>query len=55
MITQICPYCQTPYAVEQVEKRTLDAPDCILPFSITAEQARDALHGWLRTIRRMAR
>ena len=46
-ITQTCPYCQTPYAVEQVELRTLDAPDSILPFSVTAELAREALKDWL--------
>ncbi len=48
VITQTCPYCQTPYAVEQVEVRTLDAPDSILPFGVSADQARAALRGWLR-------
>ena len=46
-ITQTCPYCQTPYAVEQVELRTLDAPDSILPFSVTTELSREALKDWL--------
>jgi tetratricopeptide (TPR) repeat protein len=47
VITQTCPYCQTPYAINQVEVRTLDAPDSILPFCLTAEQARAALKEWL--------
>jgi len=50
-ITQTCPYCQTPYAIQQVEVRTLDAPDSILPFSVTAEQAREALLAWLEDAR----
>jgi hypothetical protein len=46
-ITQGCPYCNTPYAVEQIEVRTLDAPDGVLPFSVTAEEAHGILRDWL--------
>lgn len=46
-IAQTCPYCQTPYAIDQVEQRTLDAPDSILPFKVDAAQAREALRAWL--------
>ncbi|GAP07991.1 MAG TPA: hypothetical protein DEQ80_11705 [Anaerolinea thermolimosa] len=46
-LTQTCPYCLTPYAIEQVEERPFDAPDGILPFTLNATAARQALHAWL--------
>lgn len=46
-ITQTCPYCQTPYAIDQIEVRTLDAPDSILPFAVSPEVARATLRDWL--------
>lgn len=46
-LSQTCPYCLTPYAIEQVEERTLDAPDSILPFTLNAATASKALHTWL--------
>lgn len=46
-ITTTCPYCQTPFAVEQIEVRSLDAPDSILPFRVNTEQARERVKDWL--------
>jgi hypothetical protein len=46
IITQTCPYCATPYALEQVEVRQLDAPDGILPFTIDEKRAKQALRDW---------
>ena len=46
-LAQTCPYCLTPYAIEQVEERTLDAPDNILPFILNADAASNALRAWL--------
>lgn len=46
-LAQTCPYCLTPYAIEQIEERTLDAPDSILPFALSAEAAHQALRTWL--------
>jgi hypothetical protein len=50
VITQTCPYCATPYALEQVEVRQLDAPDGIIPFTIDEKRARQALRDWFRQI-----
>jgi len=47
-LTHVCPFCQTPYAIEQVEVRELDAPDSIIPFRISREKARKILVAWLR-------
>jgi len=47
IITLICPYCGTPYALEQVELRELDAPDSIIPFQMDANAARAAFASWL--------
>jgi hypothetical protein len=46
-LTQTCPYCNTPYAVEQIEMRQLDAPDGVLPFALDEEGARRCLRAWL--------
>ena len=48
IITQACPYCATPYALEQIEVRDLDAPDGIIPFSVDENQARSALKSWFQ-------
>jgi DNA-directed RNA polymerase subunit M/transcription elongation factor TFIIS len=46
-LTQTCPYCNTPYAIEQVEMRQLDAPDGVIPFALNGEEAQQCLHAWL--------
>jgi predicted RNA-binding Zn-ribbon protein involved in translation (DUF1610 family) len=48
IITQTCPYCATPYALEQIEMRQLDAPDGILPFTIAERRAKLALRAWFQ-------
>lgn len=48
VLTTDCPYCDTPYALEQVEQRELDAPDTILPFAIDRQAARAAMIEWFR-------
>jgi predicted RNA-binding Zn-ribbon protein involved in translation (DUF1610 family) len=45
-ITHRCPYCGSAYALEQVEVRELDAPDGIIPFTISENRARAALRIW---------
>jgi hypothetical protein len=47
-ITTDCPYCDTPYAIEQIEQREYDAPDVILPFNLDRSSARAALVEWFR-------
>lgn len=48
VITHICPFCQTPYALEQIEIHELDAPDSILPFKISREEAIKMTLQWLQ-------
>ncbi len=48
VLTHVCPFCQTPYAIEQIEVRELDAPDSIIPFRIAREEIRNILIEWLR-------
>ncbi len=46
-LSRSCPYCNTPYSLEQVETRELDHMSGIIPFSINEKQARQILRGWL--------
>ncbi len=46
-LSRSCPYCNTPYAIEQVETRELVCPNGIIPFSLTEKQARQILRVWL--------
>jgi hypothetical protein len=46
IITRACPYCATPYAIEQIEMRDLDAPDGIIPFAVDENHARAVLKSW---------
>ncbi len=48
IITQTCPYCARPYALEQVEVRDLDVPDGIIPFAVGEDAARSALRTWFQ-------
>jgi hypothetical protein len=47
-ITQICPYCGSPYGIEQIEVRELDAPDSIIPFSVDLQKVKLALRDWFQ-------
>jgi hypothetical protein len=47
-ITQTCPYCATPYAIEQAEMRQMDAPDSIIPFCVSEQRAVQALRRWFQ-------
>lgn len=47
-ISRTCPYCATPYAIDEAEELSLDSPDALLPFTVTAGQAYDALREWLQ-------
>jgi len=46
MISRACAYCGTPYVIEQTETRDLIAPEGIVPFSISREQAQRAALTW---------
>ena len=48
IITKTCPYCATPYALEQVEVRDLDAPDGIIPLQVSENGVRSALKAWFQ-------
>jgi tetratricopeptide (TPR) repeat protein len=48
IITHTCPYCATPYALEQIEQRELDTPDSLLPFTVDENGARTALRQWFK-------
>lgn len=48
MISRPCSYCGTPYVIEQTDTRNLIAPDGIVPFSISREQAQKATLEWYR-------
>ncbi len=47
-IAKTCPFCATPYVIEQVETRELIQPEGIIPFAITREQANHAALEWYR-------
>jgi rubrerythrin len=45
-ITGNCPYCQTPYALNQIESEELIVPNGIIPFQITENAAKLSLKNW---------
>ncbi len=47
-LSRSCPYCSTPYALDQVETRQFDRPNGIIPFSVDEKQARQFLRDWLQ-------
>ncbi len=49
MISRPCPYCETPYVIEQTETRDLIAPEGIVPFTISRDQAHRAALSWYET------
>jgi hypothetical protein len=46
-LSQTCPYCSTPYALDQVEDYEIVSPDGILPLQLTEEQAGSIFSAWL--------
>jgi len=48
-LSTACPYCASPYVVEQTETRTLIPPEGILPFVVTQDQAQHAVLDWYRS------
>ena len=44
-----CPFCGSAHAVRQTESRDLIAPDGIIPFAVTQDQAWERILQWLRT------
>jgi DNA-directed RNA polymerase subunit RPC12/RpoP len=42
-----CPYCASVYVVEQTEVRELVPPEGVIPFAVTQDRARRAVHEWL--------
>lgn len=49
MISRPCPYCGTPYVLEETESRDLIAPDAIVPFAIAREQAQKLALEWYQS------
>ncbi|MBI3912793.1 MAG: hypothetical protein HY327_01160 [Chloroflexi bacterium] len=47
-ISESCPFCATPYVVEQAETRDLIAPAGIVPFVVAREDAQRAVMEWYR-------
>jgi uncharacterized CHY-type Zn-finger protein len=47
-LSQNCPYCNTPYALEQIEDHEIIPPDGILPLEISSEQAHGLLTAWFQ-------
>jgi Zn finger protein HypA/HybF involved in hydrogenase expression len=58
-LTNICPFCDSKHAIIQDNHETFEAPHRILPFELSARQARQlveeklqsGLHGWTRLFR----
>ncbi|MDE3090761.1 MAG: hypothetical protein KGJ80_15405, partial [Chloroflexota bacterium] len=48
-ISTVCPYCATPYVIEQAETRALISPEGIVPSSVTQDQAQQAVLDWYRS------
>jgi predicted RNA-binding Zn-ribbon protein involved in translation (DUF1610 family) len=44
-----CPYCNTAYAIEQIENRQVVLPEGILPMELSAEQAESIARNWIET------
>ncbi len=49
-ISSTCPYCGAAYAVEQAKRRELIAPEGIVPFAVTQDDALRATLRWLEGI-----
>ncbi len=49
MLSTVCPYCASPYVVEQTETHDLLPPDGIVPFLVTQDQAQHAVLEWYRS------
>jgi len=47
-ISQSCPFCATPYVIEQAETRELIAPKGIVPFAMKRKDAQRAISDWYR-------
>ncbi len=47
-LSTACPYCASPYVIEQTESRLLIPPEGILPFLVTQDQAQRAVLEWYR-------
>jgi DNA-directed RNA polymerase subunit RPC12/RpoP len=48
-LSTVCPYCASPYVIEQTETRELIPPDGIVPFLVTQDQAQQAVLAWYRS------
>lgn len=48
-LSAACPYCASPYVVEQTETRALIPPEGVIPFAVTQDQAQRAVLGWYRS------
>jgi uncharacterized CHY-type Zn-finger protein len=48
-ISQTCPYCLTPYALDQIRNGEIIPPDGILPLELTEEQALNHFSNWFHT------
>jgi uncharacterized CHY-type Zn-finger protein len=48
-VSYTCPYCNTPYAIEQLEDRQVVLPEGILPMMITTEEAASIVKNWIES------
>jgi predicted RNA-binding Zn-ribbon protein involved in translation (DUF1610 family) len=48
-VSHACPYCITPYALEQIQDVEIVPPDGILPLELTHDQAIKQIANWLET------
>ncbi|MGE5263914.1 MAG: hypothetical protein ACM3S0_11075 [Acidobacteriota bacterium] len=47
-LSTVCPYCGSPYVIEQMETRELVAPDGVIPFAVTQDEAAKTAFRWYR-------
>ncbi len=47
-ISRNCPFCATPYVIEQVETRELILPEGVAPFAVSRQDAHHAVMDWYR-------
>jgi uncharacterized CHY-type Zn-finger protein len=49
-VSQTCPYCMTPYALNQIQDVEIIPPDGILPLELSQDQASKHLENWFETV-----
>jgi DNA-directed RNA polymerase subunit RPC12/RpoP len=47
-MTLTCPYCKSPFIIDQAEKEDTIEPNSLIPFEISNEKATKIFHNWLK-------